>query len=233
MSRAADPDPTARYVLVKAATKLMLAKGYAATSLDEICAQAHLTKGSLFHYFESKEDLGLAVLEQYFSRVFSKLEEARAAHTDPLEKVCNCIDLLIVASQSYPLREGCLLGRFTQELSETHSRFRQRCADYFGRWRAVLQQDLEAACRATDHRHLDPRAFADYLLATLEGALILSRAQADHTVVARTLELAKQHVQHSFRPAAGEAHGHNQKKESWGHSEATSKLNRRRLRALK
>ena len=57
--RERDPAAT-RQRLIDATVRLMLRQGFAATSVDRICGEAGLTKGSFFHHFESKEAVGKA-----------------------------------------------------------------------------------------------------------------------------------------------------------------------------
>ena len=176
----------------------MLSKGFSATSVDDICAEAGLTKGSLFHYFSSKEDLGAAVLDRYLARVFVKLDEIRAQQNDPLARVCACLEFLSAEAEVYPLRHGCILGRFTQELSETHPRIRAQCAGQFGRWIDSIAADLEEASQRRNIRDVDARSLAEYTLATFEGALILARAGGDGAVVRRALAHTRNHLERTF-----------------------------------
>lgn len=174
----------------------MLARGFAATSLDEVCAEAGLTKGCLFHYFGSKEELGAEVLEQYAARVHAKLDAARATQREPLRRVVACLEFLSGAAEVYPMRHGCLLGRLAQELSVTHPRIRARCAGHFERWIGSMAADLETAGLA----RADARSLAEYTVAALEGALVLARASGDCAVVRRTLDHVRNHLE---RAAAG------------------------------
>lgn len=57
-----------REKLLGAAEALMLTDGYSRTSVESVCAKAGVTKGSLYHYFRTKEDLGIAVLEGWITR---------------------------------------------------------------------------------------------------------------------------------------------------------------------
>ena len=66
----------AKEKLLDAAQRLMLAKGFTATTVDEICETAKLTKGSFFHYFDSKDDLGQVVLDRFVS---AKAQAMRSA----------------------------------------------------------------------------------------------------------------------------------------------------------
>src|SRR5262245_51255847 len=126
--RRAHPDPPARRKLLKAATKLMLARGFPAPSVDDVCAAADLTKRTFFHYFATKEELGSAVLDGYLARVLEAMEGLRSARPDPLQRVTSCLEFLSAAAESGPLRHGCILGGFAQDVSSTHPRLRSQCA---------------------------------------------------------------------------------------------------------
>ena len=181
----------------------MLARGFSATSVDDVCKDAGLTKGGLFHYFASKEALGAAVLDLYLERVFLMLREVRASHDDPLARVHATLEFLSDASETYPLKQGCILGRFTQELAATHPAIRARCGTYFGRWIDLLERDLEEADRARGLGRRDLRSLAEYAIATFEGALILAKASSDPSVVRRSLDHARAYIGALFEAPAG------------------------------
>ena len=121
-----------REKLLAAAEQLMLTKGFVATTVDEICAAAGLTKGGFFHYFKSKEELGKAALDR-FCHVRLKLmqESPSQKKKDPLERVYGWVDFAIEMSKSPMAKNGCLLGNFAQELSDTHPAMRSLCARRF------------------------------------------------------------------------------------------------------
>src|SRR5258708_29279246 len=109
----ADNDSPTKQKLLDAAQELMLAKGYTATSVDEVCEAAGLTKGSFFHYFESKEHLGRFVAERFHAstgRLFASAPFHQAK--DPLERVFGRIDFLVELTLRPHGAKGCLLGMF-------------------------------------------------------------------------------------------------------------------------
>src|SRR3990172_7998078 len=110
--------------LLDAAQRLMLAKGFPATTLDEICEMAGLTKGSLFHYFESKEDLGKAALDRFYAQSSRAIGNAPfRKKSDPLERVYGYVDFIIQMSKHPQAPNACLIGSFAIELSDTHPAF--------------------------------------------------------------------------------------------------------------
>ena len=174
----------------------MLAKGFSATTVEDICRASKLTKGSFFHYFESKEALGKAVLERFCGGVKQHLGEAVcSAAGDPLERIDAQIDCAIKLSKDPDAVRGCLLGTFAQELSDTHPDIRSSCAKQFGEWTAALQQDLrDAKAKYAPKAIFDARTLAEHFIAVLEGALILAKAKQDGKVVETSLEHYRRYV---------------------------------------
>ena len=77
----------ARTKLLDAALAVIRAKGYAATSVDELCAAAGVTKGAFFHHFKTKEDILYAVMEEAIHYNFARMEAAVAAGRTPREQL--------------------------------------------------------------------------------------------------------------------------------------------------
>lgn len=167
----------------------MLAKGFVATTVDEICATAGLTKGSFFHYFKSKEDLGKSVLDRFCHVRLKLMQESPSQKKgEPLERVYGWVDFAINMSKSPLAKNGCLLGNFAQELSDTHPRMRSLCAQRFAEWAALLKQDLDdAKAKHLPKSRLDTGGLAEHFIAIIEGALILAKAKQDMGVVEESL----------------------------------------------
>src|SRR5262245_24569706 len=117
--------------LLTEAKELFLARGYAATTVDAICEKAGLTKGSFYYFFESKEELGLAVLDWSLRGGVQMLADGPHVRiTDPVEKAFAFLEHLEKCSPKL-WRGGCLLGVFAQELAETNPRVQKAVAGMF------------------------------------------------------------------------------------------------------
>lgn len=198
--RAAQTHSPTQEKLLDAAQRLMLAKGFAATTVDEICDAAGLTKGSFFHYFENKEHLGKAVLERFCTSVFQRMQEGPFhKKRDPLQRVYGYVDFLRKMS-GHPLADkGCLLGTFAQELSDTHPEIRAACAQRFAEWAGAVKRDLdEAKAKYAPKARVDTQSLAEHFIAVLEGSLILAKAKQDRRMVAQNLQHFKRYVQRLF-----------------------------------
>jgi TetR/AcrR family transcriptional repressor of nem operon len=192
-------DSLTKQRLLDSAQELMLSKGYTDTSVDEICAAAELTKGSLFHYFEGKEELGKAVAERFIARMRETFQSAPfRGKADPLERVFGYIDFLVEKARS-PMTKGCLLGTFVQELSQTHPKIRLVCAAGFEGQAQSLQQDLEEAkAKYTPRARWNSRSLAEHVISVAQGAIILAKAKQDRKVIEDSLEHVRQYLKCVF-----------------------------------
>jgi len=186
--------------LLDAAMGLMLKKGYAATSLDEICKAAGVTKGGLFHYFAGKEALAEAVLAHFCEGRNAHLRAASfQSEADPLDRLFGILDFILgmVADPNSP--KSCLLGNFAQEISETHPGLREICDRRFGEitgeYKALLD---EAKLLYKPTLDVDTQDLADYLTALLQGTLVLYKVQPDFTLFEKNVAHYKAYVRHLF-----------------------------------
>lgn len=189
-----------REKLLDAAQQLMLAKGFVATTVDEICAAAGVTKGSFFHYFDSKEDLGKVALDRFCqSRLEMLGSNPSVKRSDPLQRLYGWVDSAVEASKSPMAQKGCLLGNFAQELSDTHPKFRSQCAQRFADWTDLLKKDLdEAKAEHLPRTRLDTQGLADHFIAIIQGSLILGKARQDMKVLEKNLLHYKRYLKALF-----------------------------------
>ena len=199
MRTAQAQSPTKEKIL-DAAQQLMLAKGFPATTVDEICQAAGFTKGSFFHYFASKEHLGKEVLDRFYVLLQQTIDQGSfRKKSDPLQRVYGYVDRFIEMSTNPELPNGCLLGHFTQELSDTHPEIRSLCAQYFAEWAALLKHDLdEAKAKYAPRASFDTQSVAEYFLAVMQGSRILATAKQDVKVFEQNLRHFKRYVKSLF-----------------------------------
>lgn len=175
--------------LLDAAQELMLAKGYTATSVDDICTAAGVTKGSFFHYFTDKEHLGRSVAERFYAsrlQIFASAPFLR--ESDPRDRVLGFIDFFIQVAQTPQSIKGCLLGNFTQELSQTHPKIRAVCADCFDDQIERFKQELDAAkAMYAPKARWSSQSVAEHLIAVVQGGIIMAKARQDRNAVRASL----------------------------------------------
>lgn len=165
----------------------MLAVGYEAATVEQICAAAGVTKGSFFHYFSSKEELGKVLLERFAARQQGQFAAACGALEDPLERIYAMVDLAIAAAGN-PQMKGCLLGTVAQEIHESHPELVQVCKLSFeGFARGMGQDFLAAKERCAPQANFDAASLATYFLSIVQGSLLLLRSNGDREQMALNL----------------------------------------------
>lgn len=180
--------------LVEAATELMLTKGYTATSVDDVCKAAGLTKGSFFHYFEGKEELGRHLAQAFNEMATREFLPHLEGIADPLDRVYAYVELRIHVART-PGGLRCMLGTFVQELFSTHPALREVCARCLDEHTALIERDLAAAkALYAPDAAWSPLSLARHLMAILQGGMILAKADGDPEVLVDSLEHFKAYL---------------------------------------
>lgn len=187
--RIADPQAPTKEKILASTIKLMLAQGFTATSVDEIIEDAGTTKGSFFHFFESKEALAEAALNRYVGSQVQKFESAPfRKEKDPRKRVLGRIDASIALFKDRSLPKSCLLGNFSQELATTNSKFQALCGKMFSLASKEFARDLRAAgCKS-------PESLANMYHSIIQGSLVLSKAKHDVTIAIENLKHFKRYI---------------------------------------
>lgn len=174
----ARPNPAARDAVVEATQRLMVAKGYAATTVEQICHEAETTKGTFFHYFSSKEAIAKAALERFTDTQRAALDSGpHARDLDPLKRFDGFIEF-VAQSLKDPIRDSCLVGILAHEMSDTHPEFRAMCRAALGRSAHDLKQLLdEIRARYAPTKLVDTQSLADLFVIMSQGAYLVSKAK--------------------------------------------------------
>lgn len=191
-----------REQLLAAATALMLRQGYAQTSVDQICAEAGLTKGSFFHHFANKEALCAATIDAWGAMGESLYAAAWSdPDADPLDQLHRLFDIMISFTTDPDRPCLCMVGMMAQELSLTHPELGARCADHLARWTAPVTRLLTAAKRL----HPPVIAFAPERVAWLlnsiwQGSMLIAKTRQTPALIASNINLARAYVDGLFAP---------------------------------
>jgi TetR/AcrR family transcriptional regulator, transcriptional repressor for nem operon len=193
--------PETKRKLLNAGVTLMRSRGFSATSVDEICSSAGVTKGGFFYYFKSKEELAMAAL-QLFSEGKAVEYASAAFHqmNDPLDRVYGRLDHVIESiGGTTRLTKGCLIGMLAQELSSTNPEMRNLCQEAFSRIALNFAKDLEAAkvLYAPDE-DFDPQKLAMFYLSFFQGASLIAKASESNAVLIDNIEQFRRYLQILF-----------------------------------
>ncbi len=196
MARTANPKT--RDSLMEAAFGLVRRQGLAATSVDEICAAAGVSKGAFFHHFKSKDELAAAA-GYHWSALTEPFFEAAPYHApdDPLERVLGYIDLRAEMMRGEIAEFTCFVGTMAQEAWTTSPAVRAAAWDSMSRHADVLVADIEAA-KASRGVEIDARGLALHMVAVVQGAFILAKASGDPAVGAASAAHLRRYVEQLF-----------------------------------
>jgi TetR/AcrR family transcriptional regulator, transcriptional repressor for nem operon len=194
---------TARQKLLEAALSVIRTKGYAATTVDELCAEAGVAKGSFFHHFKSKEALAVAAAE-YWSEMTVALFAAAPyhRHADPLDRVLGYIDFRKTLLTGDVPEFTCLAGTMVQEVYETSPEIRDACDASISGHVATVETDIAEAMRFHGIRaDWTAQSLALQTQAVLQGAFILAKAKGGAAIAAASVDHLRRYIELLFQPA--------------------------------
>jgi TetR/AcrR family transcriptional repressor of nem operon len=191
-----DPQHESKTKLLDAALHVIRAKGYAATTVDDICHQAGVTKGSFFHHFKSKDELALGAAA-YWGTMTNGLFAAAPYHNlrDPLDRLLGYVDFRGAILNGDLPDYTCLLGTLVQETYATHPDIRAACDQVLSSHIAVLTRDIEAAKRLYAPKATWSADSVGYFIqAVLQGSFIFAKAKQGPEVVRDNLEHVRRYL---------------------------------------
>lgn len=186
--------------LIGATVQLMLRQGFAATTVDQICAEAGLTKGSFFHHFPSKEAIGKAAVEWWGAFGTALYAEAwKDADLDPLEQLHRMLDIMSGFTERPDQVCTCMVGMMSQELAQTHPAMRVECARQLDNWTANVAKMLsEAKARHPVKQDFDPEQIAWFLNSLWQGSMLIGKTKQQPELIRTNLKLVRGYVDGLF-----------------------------------
>ncbi|MCB1475633.1 MAG: TetR/AcrR family transcriptional regulator [Rhodobiaceae bacterium] len=181
-----DTKQTARDRLLDAALVVIREKGYAAATVDDLCASAGVTKGAFFHHFRSKEDLAVAAAD-YWSQMTGALFAGAPyhRHNDPLDRVLAYVDFRRELLQGAVPEFTCLVGTMVQETYDSNPAIRLACDASISGHARTLEADIAEAMELHGVKgDWTAESLALFTQAALQGAFILAKAKESSEVAA-------------------------------------------------
>ncbi|UWZ82396.1 TetR/AcrR family transcriptional regulator [Occallatibacter riparius] len=185
--------PATRQRLVESARYLFWERGFAGTSMADLLAHSKVNSGSFYHFFDSKEALLREVLESYLVALHPMIvEPAYAATSRPIERIFAILEgyrgRILMTDAQY----GCPLGRLALEIDPENRPAHKLIAENFRGWIGAVRACLEEAKLP---KGTDIDALATYVLAVMEGGVMLSRSYGSVDPFDRTVKALREHFQ--------------------------------------
>ncbi len=198
MTVSAPPRETARARLLDAALAIIRRQGFAATSVDDLCRAAGVTKGAFFHHFRSKGDLAVAAAAR-FGELADRLFTAEWTHEpDPAARVLGYVALRR-AMIAGPFEDfTCLLGTMVQESYATSPAIRAACGAGITGHASRLVPDIGQALAAAGRDPAGAEGLALHIQAALQGGFILAKATGDPETARATIDHLETYLRGQF-----------------------------------
>ncbi|MBI1385784.1 MAG: TetR family transcriptional regulator [Rhizobiales bacterium] len=181
---------TARNKILSAALAVIREKGYSATTVEELCAKAGVTKGAFFHHFASKEELAVAAARHWAETTGAFFAGAPYhAHDDPLQRFLGYLafrrQILVGELPEF----SCLAGTMVQEVFATHPAIREACGAAICDHAETLVRDIEEAKAFHGiEAEWSARSLALFTQTVLQGAFVLAKAKGGPEVAVASID---------------------------------------------
>lgn len=186
--------------LLNAALLVIRAKGYAATTIDDICRKAGVTKGSFFHHFKSKDQLALAAATHWGAMTEGFFAAAAYRKSkDPLARLLGYVDFRSEILHGELPEYTCLLGTLVQETYDTHPDIRVACDKNMSSHVAVLVCDIEAAKKLyAPAAPWSSESVGYFIQSVLQGGFIFAKAKQSPDIARESLEHLRRYLEVLF-----------------------------------
>jgi TetR/AcrR family transcriptional regulator, transcriptional repressor for nem operon len=191
------PKASAREKLIEAAIATVRYKGFSATSVDEICAFAGVTKGAFFHHFASKEALAVAAAGAWTDiaeqRIFTAPDWVRI--TDPLDRLMGHIEFRLSMLDGPAEDFTCFVGTMVQEAYNSSDPIRAACDASITAYAKRLAEDIAPViAQYGKNDGVTALSLAFHIQAVLQGAFILAKAQGSPEIARDSVAHLKRYV---------------------------------------
>lgn len=186
--------------LLDVALKVIRSKGYTATSIEDICSAAKLTKGSFFHHFGSKEELGVAAAD-YWSKITDAFFASAPYQSieDPLQRLLGYVDFRAAILRGELPEFTCLVGTMVQEVYETHPQIRDACDRSISNHAANVEKTIALAMKRYQIKSdWTASSLALHTQAVLQGAFILAKSKDGPEVAAESVAHLRRYIELLF-----------------------------------
>jgi len=178
------PRPSMRDQLIASGLETLHREGFNGSAVQDITDAAGVPKGSFYNYFESKEALALEVIDRYGEEVRALAGVLSDESLSPLERLRRYFALVATKFAARSYERGCLIGNLSNELADQSRLIRDRLSSNFAAWSRPIETCIRDGQKAGEiSRDMDARVLADFLLNSLEGAMLRTKVEKDSSAL--------------------------------------------------
>jgi TetR/AcrR family transcriptional repressor of nem operon len=192
----------AKVRLLDAGVDVIRAKGLSATTVDDLCANAGVTKGAFFHHFDTKEAFAVAAADHWSTTTATLFEHAPYHQLDdPIDRILGYVDFRASLIEGASAAEySCLVGTMTQETFESNPAIRDACGASILGHAATLEADFaEALTSVGAAPEFDALGLARHTQVVLQGAFVVSKAADDRAVALDSVRHLRRYLEFVFQ----------------------------------
>jgi TetR/AcrR family transcriptional repressor of nem operon len=182
--------PSAREEIVQAGLKCLVEKGFNAVGVQDITDTAGVPKGSFYNHFESKEALGVEIVERYGANQ-TRREILTDPTVPPLQRLRRHFDRISALFAESHFKRNCILGGFSAELANQSETIRESLRKLYGQWTKDIEATIaEAQAKGEIANKTKASDLAAFLLDSYEGALLRARVERSRKPFDRFMKFA-------------------------------------------
>src|SRR5215467_7432749 len=185
--------------IVAQAAQLLNREGYLRTPVSEIMRVTGMQKGGIYNHFESREALTLEAFDFAFTRMRDYLVAAVAGKSSPKDKVCALVEAFRCGSAYEEMRGGCPIANMAIEADDADPRLRAAARQAMGRLIGLFERVIAEGIERGEFAKGDARPRATQLVASLEGALLISNLYKDASYLDGVADRLKEEIRAGFR----------------------------------
>lgn len=192
-----EPGTDTQQRILDSARELIYSRSYADVGVAAICEHAGVKKGSFYHFFPSKRDLTISMLDAFYLDLKESLvAKAFAGDLPPMARLDRfgqlAYEFQLQMHKNTGLVLGCPFGNLSNELATQDESIRSRIEQIFTNLQVILRQVLREAVAAGEIADINIEATAQAMLAYFEGVMLLAKSQNNAEILSQLLPVMSQ-----------------------------------------
>jgi len=185
-----------RQQIIEIVATMVHSKGYESTSVQDVLQAAQIGKGQFYHYFSSKQELGLAIVDHCFEKWYQRVvKDILESDKDPKDKIIQMLECAMQIHENNGNKCGCFFGNLAIELSEHNEVFRKKLNRVFELWIGhlkIIVDDIK------EHEKLpietDSQTLSEVIVSMIEGGILLAKNRQNGQSLVSVADVIKKMV---------------------------------------